>query len=126
MVVLDANVIIAAIDQTDAHHEVIKRFLSCAEDDFGVPALTLAEALVVPVRLGLAERTRADLSSSGVRELPCDQVGALDLARLRATTGLRMPDCLVLTFAMAFDAKLATTDQRLAREASRAGVELAL
>jgi len=124
--VLDANVVIAALQKDDIHHSQVMEFLRDTVDDICVPMLTLSEALVWQAQNGRAEACLALVVGLGVRVLPCDQVGVLDLATVRAATGLKMPDCVVLASAKSLDAKLATIDKVLAREAAKAGVGLAL
>jgi predicted nucleic acid-binding protein len=46
----------------------------------------------------------------------------IELATLRATSGLKLPDCIILNAAIRERAKLATFDTRLAKAASEAGV----
>ena len=124
--VLDANVMIAALQSQDAHHAQVVEFLRTTTDDLCVPLLTLAESLVWQARQGRADAALSVIIGMGVRILPCDLTGALDLATVRAATDLRMPDCVVLASAQAIGAKLATTDQKLAREAAKTGIKLAL
>lgn len=48
----------------------------------------------------------------------------LRLARLRATTGLKLPDCCALDAALGHGASLATFDEALAAAARRLGVDV--
>ena len=95
MIVLDASVLIAFLDGDDSHHVAAEGQLAKAVDDnLGVNPLPLAEVLVAPARVGLMDATKAALRDLEVAELPFPS--PVRLARLRATTGLRMPDCCVL------------------------------
>ena len=87
------------------------------DDDLGVNPLPLAEVLVAPARVGLMDATKAALRDLEVAELPFPS--PVRLARLRATTGLRMPDCCVLLAAEdgATAATIATFDDRLVQAA---------
>ncbi|MGO9955188.1 MAG: PIN domain-containing protein [Solirubrobacteraceae bacterium] len=59
-----------------------------------------------------------------IQELPVEKGAASALARLRAETGLRMPDCCVLHAALTAGAQaLATCDVRLARAAATKGFQ---
>lgn len=52
MNVMDASVLIAHLDSDDAHHDAAETLLVHAiDDDLGANPLTLAEVLVVPVRM---------------------------------------------------------------------------
>ncbi|MCL2736303.1 MAG: PIN domain-containing protein [Propionibacteriaceae bacterium] len=126
--VLDANVLIAAMDTKDEHHGVVSDFLRrvVTTDSLYVPTLTLAEVLVGQVRCGRGEQAEAAIAAIGVTVMSCESLEALRLATLRVATGLKMPDCVVLAAALDVGASLATTDKTLAREAAKCGVTLAL
>jgi len=123
---LDANIIIALLNSGDVHRDRVADFLRTTADDLCLPMLSLAEALVLQVRVGRGEQAEAKVLALGIRVLPGDLVGALSLAQVRAGTGLRMPDCVVLASAQQLGARLATTDAKLAAAALAAGVPLAL
>ncbi len=119
MIVLDASVLIAYLDGDDSHHLAAQSLLAEAVDhDLGVNPLTLAEVLVVPARDGRLEPTQAALRDLEVDELPVPSDTAARLARLRATTGLKMPVCCVLLAAEDAAASLATFDNRLVQTAA--------
>jgi len=122
---LDANILIAVLKHDDAHHERVMAFLATNTDSLCVPALSLAEAMVNQVRAGRGQQSYDAVLAMGTQVLPGELVAPLELARTRVETGLRMPDCVVLASAQAVNAKLATTDARLARAAKQAGVVLA-
>lgn len=118
MIVLDASVLIAYLDGDDSHHLAAQRLLvEAVDDDLGVNTLTLAEVLVVPARNGRLEPTQAALRELEVDELPFPSDTAVRLARLRASTGMKMPDCCVLLAAEDAVASVATFDDRLVRTA---------
>ena len=59
LTVLDASVLIALLDPGDAHHMASRAALEAhADDDLRIPAHTLAEALVYPVRAGREREAR--------------------------------------------------------------------
>lgn len=99
LTVVDANVLIGWLDDRDALHDAAVEILT-AIDWFIVHPLTLAEVLVHPARHGREGGVVARLEAVG-------------MARLRATTSLRMPDCVVLACAMAHGLGVATFDERL-------------
>lgn len=128
MIVLDASVLIAFLFEQDVHHEAAVALLQeSAAEPFCASSITLAEVLVVPARHGrlpAAERMLADL---GVEELSLPRGAAVLLARLRAESGLKMPDCCVLLSALMLRghddaASLATFDTRLAAAAAQRGM----
>lgn len=118
VIVLDASILIAYLDGDDSHHVAAEALLANAlDDDLGVNPLTLAEVLVVPARDGRLEPTQAVLRDLEVEELPFPFDTAVRLARLRASTELRMPDCCVLLAAEDAAAALASFDDRLVQAA---------
>lgn len=118
VIVLDASVLIAYLDGDDSQHLAAQSLLvEAVDEDLGVNPLTLAEVLVVPARDGRLEPTQAALRDLEVDELPFPSDTAVRLARLRATTGLKMPDCCVLLAAEDADASVATFDDRLVQTA---------
>jgi predicted nucleic acid-binding protein len=83
--------------------------------------MTIAEVLVGPARRGdsyVNTATRA-LEQIQVTELPLPPDAGRDLAKIRASSGLRLPDCCVLLSAERTHATLATFDGRLADVARR-------
>lgn len=118
MIVLDASVLIAFLDGEDDHHAAAEQLLTEAiDDDLAINSLTLAEVLVAPVRGGRLDPVLAALHALEVQELPFPADTAVRLAQLRATTGLKMPDCCVLLAAEDAAATVASFDERLARTA---------
>ena len=119
MIVLDASALIAMLDPQDAHHATIATTLrSHAADNWRTSALTMAEVMV---RAAGDEELLGVLGEDLV-ELGIDTVALTDedvepLARLRATTGLRMPDCCVILTAHTTGGTLLTTDRMLAERA---------
>lgn len=120
--ILDANVVIALLNPEDAHHSRAAGLLvEVPEEDLHIPAVTLGEALVWHVRAGTGERALEVLEDLGLSVIESKE-DPLALARVRAESGLRMPDCIVLHHALTRGEALATMDERLAR----AGLERGL
>lgn len=123
MIVLDASVLIAHLEATEAQHDRATRLLvDAAEETLAVSPLTLAEVLVGPVRSGTLEAAQ-----SAIRELEIATIAvAIDaptrLATMRASTSLRLPDCCVLLAAETAGAQVATFDRRLASSAAELGL----
>lgn len=123
MIVLDASVLIAYLDAEDAHHQKAESLLAREiDDEFAANPLTLAEVLVGPARIGRLDAARSALQELEVAEqsFPADTV--VRLARLRAETGLRMPDCCVLLVAQDAGARVAAIDDQLIRAAAKLGL----
>lgn len=124
MIVLDASVLIAFLDREDAHHARSMALLrSCAEETLAASVLTVSEVLVGPARLGRAPEALEAVRGLGVRTLSVTE--PLQLAELRARTGLRLPDCCVLLAAAVHGASVATFDAAQAAAALREGLRVA-
>lgn len=123
LIVLDASVLIAVLDGRDVHHPAARAALEeHAEDDLRVPAHTLAESLVHPVRAGRDREARRLIAALEIVIDSVDEEVAVAAARLRAKHGpsLRMPDALVLAYAKVRKAKkVLTADARWAQWSSR-------
>ncbi len=123
MIVLDASVLIAHLDATDAHHERATELLvNTAAETLGASPLTLAEVLVGPARAGTMDAARAALTAMTIETVRLSDDAAIRLAVLRANSGLRLPDCCVLLAAETTHADVATFDDKLARAATEIGL----
>jgi predicted nucleic acid-binding protein len=123
VIVLDASVVIAFLDADDSSHDAAEALLVREiDDDLGINPLTLAEVLVAPARNGQLDAALAVVRDLDVRTLRFPDDAAVRLARLRAATGLGMPDCCVLLTAEQAAARLATFDDGLAHAAGRRDV----
>jgi predicted nucleic acid-binding protein len=123
VIVLDASVLIAHLDQHDSLHDAARhRLVAVAEQPFGASAITLAETLVGPTRTGRLRSARAALRALDVAELALPPSAAERLAALRTETGLKLPDCCVLLAAEDADGGVLTFDERLASAAAERGL----
>ena len=123
MMLLDASVLIAYLDAEDAQHEAAAFLLAREiDDEFAADSLTLAEVLVGPSRTGRLDAARSALRDLEVGEVPFPPDTAVRLARLRAETGLPMPDCCVLLAAQDATARVGAFDERLLRAAEELGL----
>ncbi len=123
MIVLDASVLIAHLNPVDIHHDAATQFLLGASSGaLLVHTITLAEVLVGGVKVGRGAQMHADLHAAGVQLAAHDEQEPLRLAELRATSGLKLPDCCVLDTAISNNASLATFDNALAMAAKQRGV----
>ncbi|MBP1300768.1 PIN domain-containing protein [Curtobacterium sp. 1310] len=124
--VLDANVVIALLDEGDGLHERAYDLVEDhAWDEFCTSALTLAEMLVRPASRGHADRERGTIERLGVSVVPVTGCTARRAADIRASRRLGMPDAVVLVTAQAVHGQLATFDRKLRRIAQAEGLDLA-
>lgn len=120
LTILDAGVVIAALDASDAHHAAsidALRESRVAGDVLVIPASAYAEALVGPSRRGADAVATVDafLDALPATVEPATRQVAREAAALRARhgRGLRLPDALALATASMMHASLVlTTDAR--------------
>jgi predicted nucleic acid-binding protein len=118
LTVLDAGVVIALLDASDAHHPAAVESVGNARDrgdPLLLPASAYAECLVSPHRRGPQAVAVVDrfLDSLPARVEPADRSIAGAAAALRAAhgTSLRLPDALVIATAIVRGAdRILTTD----------------
>ncbi|MDM7891422.1 type II toxin-antitoxin system VapC family toxin [Curtobacterium caseinilyticum] len=123
---LDANVVIALLDEDDdSHARAYDLVEDHAWDDFCTSALTLGEMLVRPAARGPAERERSTIERLGVSVVPVTSSTAVAAARVRADRRVAMPDAVVLVTARSVGAELATFDRKLRRIARSEGLVVA-
>ncbi|MDR1152933.1 MAG: PIN domain-containing protein [Bifidobacteriaceae bacterium] len=122
MIALDASPLIGLLEPNDLHHAAATALLADTTGPLLVHAITLAEILVAPARHGREAAVAADLAAIGVSVADLGADEALDMARLRARHGLKMPDICALATAIHTGAPLVTFDVKLATVALRLGV----
>ena len=122
-VALDADVVIAFLDPSDAQHrravEILGAHLASG-DDVLIAATVYAEVVVRPLQHGTDATVDEFLAAIGVHVVDIDRTLARRAAELRARHGaLRLPDALSLATALAHDAEFLTLDRALQRIAER-------
>jgi len=123
MIAVDASAVIALLDSGDAHHaRAVSLFQAHAGDGFLIHSITLAEVLVGAARKGHGTQRLAQLTAIGIGVAESDPTEPLFLAELRASTGLALPDCCVLSVALRAGVLVATFDARLGRAVVEAGL----
>jgi predicted nucleic acid-binding protein len=118
LTVLDAGIVVAALDSSDAHHAAsvdALRVSRASGDALIVPASAYAEALVGPSRRGAEAVATVDafLDALPAAVEPATREVAREASALRARHGraLRLPDALVLATAAVLRAdQVLTTD----------------
>jgi predicted nucleic acid-binding protein len=126
--VLDTDVVIAALDRSDAHHRIAARMIRKMIAD-SVPlmlsVINYAETLVRPAadESALRVAVRA-IDALGIELLSPTPAIARDAARLRASN-ISLADGFALATARARNASVASFDQRVRRAAKAADIALA-
>jgi toxin FitB len=123
VIVLDASLLIAHLDASDAQHErAVEQLLAMAGETFVCSPITRAEVLVGPARTDRLDVAATALATLGLDDVALGSDAPARLAALRARTNLKLPDCCVLLAAEDSAAtQIATFDDRLAREAAKLG-----
>lgn len=123
LLVLDASVVIAFLDENDGHHDQAVRAIRAARrDELVLPASAFSEVLVGAYRKrgeasGLAEAFVWDFA---VRVHPIDAEVGRRAARLRARfETLRLADALVLAVADVLGGEVITADRAWSKVAKR-------
>jgi len=121
LIVLDASVLIAHLDPSDAVHGAgTQALLTHAADDLRLPASAYAEILVDPARRGRVDEARDRIASLRLEIVPIDSRLAERAASLRARERLiRLPDALVLACGEELDADAVLTADRRWRRFDR-------
>jgi predicted nucleic acid-binding protein len=123
VIVLDASALIALASSKDPHHNwALEMFRDTAGFELQMSALTQAEVLVHPARAGKLDKFLKLLEGLAMEITPLEKSDVSKLAKLRASTSLKMPDVVVLYQAMKVKGSIATTDRQLARIAKEKGV----
>jgi predicted nucleic acid-binding protein len=123
LVVLDASALIALASDADPHHNwALSMFRDTAAFGLQMTALTQAEVLVHPTRAGKQEKFLKLVDTLDLKIAPIEATDSKHIAKIRATTSLKMPDAVVLSQAIKVAGSIATTDHQLARVAKEKGV----
>ncbi len=115
--VLDADVLIGALDSRDAHHTQARRLLTGwhdREDTLGISVVNLTEVLVAPSADSSHLATaREAIAALGVEpHLPSEAVG-IEAAKLRRRYPISLPDAYLLATAKHTRSTVASFDQKV-------------
>jgi predicted nucleic acid-binding protein len=119
---IDADVLIGALDSNDAHHAQSRQWLTecrARQDTVAISAINLTEALIAPAAdartLTIARQAIAAL---GIEVQVPNEAIAIDAARLRGRHPISLPDAYCLATARHTKATVATYDQTMLRAAA--------
>lgn len=116
-VILDSSVLLAILNPGDLHHGAAVNQLRGKSDSFSISAITLVETLIYAFRQSpsAGQRYKASIDRAIKEIVPVDEKVALEAAKIRARTQLKVPDALISATATLTGARLWTLDQRLAK-----------
>lgn len=126
---LDADVLIGALDSSDAHHQRARElFVRARErrDSLSISVVNLTEVLIAPAadaaRLAAA---REAIAALGVTIQQPSEAIAVDAARLRGRHPISLPDAYLLAGARHVGATIASFDRKVKQAAEREGLTAA-
>lgn len=96
-----------------------------ARRSFTVHPFTLAECLVGSAKVGRLNQLRRQIQNMGITLYQPDVDEPLLLAEIHAFTGLKLPDCCVLSTALELSAPVMTFDDKLASAARARSIDVA-
>ncbi len=115
-ILLDSTVLIAALRETDVHHEDAKEiFMSSGKTSLAISAITLTESLIRPHALGAIHATRAE---SKIRSLigtvfPFDSEAAVLSAKIRSAHKTKISDAIIIATAITTESSLVSFDRKM-------------
>jgi len=126
-VVLDADVLVAALDESDPHHGRARELFTDWQERQAsrlISVVNLSEVLVAPAadRRRL-RRARAAIAALGVAiHRPSEAIG-VEAARLRGTHPISLPDAYCLATARDADCAVVSFDRKVVRAADAARID---
>lgn len=127
-IVLDADVVIGALDSNDPHHarsRALFRDWQRQDDQRLISVVNLTEVLVAPA----ADRRRLRVAREAIAALglrvhrPGETIG-IEAARLRSMYAISLPDAYCLATGRLADAQVASFDEKVRGAAKREGLAI--
>ena len=123
--VFDASALIALFNTRDIHHDwALGAFKDSLDRNLKISTLTCAEVLPTSVPDSAEVALMFQIKRLGFDLEPLIESDAVELARLRSSTKLKMPDAVVLQVALKTEGLLVTADAKLAEVARTIGLEV--
>jgi predicted nucleic acid-binding protein len=127
--VLDADVLIGALDGNDPQHRRARALFTRwreAQDACAVSAVNLTEVLIAPsADTSKLAAARAAIAALGVTVHQPNKAIAVEAARLRKRHPVSLPDAYCLATAKHTGSALSSFDQKILKAARREGIKLA-
>lgn len=123
---LDADVLIGALDGADAHHRRARELLSGARargDSLAISVVNLAEVLIAPAAdAAKLAAAREAVTALGIATHRPSEAIAVEAARLRDRHPISLPDAFLLASAKRTAATVASFDEKVNRAAKREAI----
>jgi predicted nucleic acid-binding protein len=126
---LDADVLIAALDSSDPHHHCARELFTKWRDDqdaWAVSVVNLTEVLIAP-SADVSKRAAAREAIAALRvtvHQPNEAIG-VEAARLRHRHPISLSDALCLATAKHTSSAISSFDQKMLKAAKREGIKAA-
>jgi predicted nucleic acid-binding protein len=126
---LDADVLIGALDGNDQHHRRARAMLTewrDAQHAYAISVVNLTEVLVAPsADVSKLAITREAIAALGVTAHQPNEAIAVEAARLRQRHPISLPDAYCLATAKHTRSAVASFDQKILRAATREDIKTA-
>lgn len=126
---LDADVLIGALDANDPHHRRARKQFTRWRDDqdaCAVSVVNLTEVLIAPsADVSKLAAAREAITALGVTVHQPNEAIGVEAARLRRRHPISLPDAYCLATAKHTGSALSSFDQKILKAAKREGVKVA-
>ena len=123
---LDADILIGALDSSDAHHDRARELFVLArerQDPLSICVLNLTEVLIAPaVDASKLAPAREAIAALGIAVHQPSEAIAVDAARLRGHHPISLPDAYLLATAKHTGSTIASFDRKVRDAAEREGL----
>jgi predicted nucleic acid-binding protein len=126
---LDADVLIGALDRNDRHHRRARALFTGwrdAQDILAISVVNLTEVLVAPAaNVSELAKAREAVAALGLRVHQPNEAIAVEAARLRQRHTISLPDAYCLATAKHTSSTLSSFDRKIVTAARREGINVA-
>jgi predicted nucleic acid-binding protein len=125
---LDADVLIGALDRNDPHHHRARTLFTAWRDNqdaYAVSVVNLTEVLIAPsAEVSKLAAARQAITTLGVTVHQPNEAIGVEAARLRQRHPISLPDAYCLATAKQTGSALASFDEKVLKAAKREGVKV--
>ena len=123
---LDADILIGALDSSDAHHDRARELFVLArerQDPLSISVVNLTEVLIAPAAdASKLAAAREAIAALGIAIHQPSEAIAVDAARLRGHHPISLPDAYLLATAKHTGSTIASFDRKVRDAAEREGL----
>ncbi len=123
---LDADILIGALDSSDAHHDRARELVVLArerQDPLSISLVNLTEVLIAPAAdASKLAAAREAIAALGIAIHQPSEAIAVDAARLRGHHPISLPDAYLLATAKHTGSTIASFDRKVRDAAEREGL----